>query len=461
MFGKAKEAKAPNPGKIGVGKFWAWGSREFSETANVLILLQITYYCVNTLHLNPLIIGTLLAASKVVDAITDMLAGYVVDRTKSRWGKGRPYEFCIIGTWVCTYLLFSTPDAWSNAVKYVWVTAMYIMVTSIFNTFLNAGENVYMIRSFNDKQVVRLNSYGGIISSVAGLVVNMILPQLISKYQNVAGGWGTIILCIGIPLGIIAFMRFIFIKEIYNLDHVEKERGENIRLKDVSTVMHGNHHLWILVAFIFVGQIGSQLGLGSFYFESVLGDIGKLTFVSMIAILALPLVFFFPKMISKWNVKTVVIIGSVSSIIGSVICFISNTSLTVYMIGYLFIGIGAMPGTYLIRLMAYDCAAFNEWKGIPRMDGTIGAIQGFAKRIGAALSAWVGTLMLTLIGYESAAAITAPTLMGLRICTNLFPALMSVVGIIILRFYTLDKQMPQIIEDNKKAREAAESQTKA
>lgn len=455
MFGKTKEAKAPNPGKIGVGKFWAWGSREFSETANVLLLMQITYYCVNTLHLNPLIMATLMAVSKIIDAVTDVLAGYAVDRTNTRWGKGRPYELCIIGTWVCTYLMFSASPEWGDTIKYVWVMFMYTMVNAIFNTLLNAGENVYMIRSFNDQQVIRLNSYIGLISSFAGMIVNMILPQLISKYQYELGGWQMITLCIGIPLGLIAFMRFIFIKEVYQLDHVEKEKGESIKLKDVITVLRNNGYVWILVAFTFVGMLGSQLGLGSFYFEAILGDIGKQTFVSMISIIALPMVFFFPKMIKKWNVKTVVIIGSVASIIGSVICFISNTSLTLYMVGYLFIGIGALPGTYLLRLMAYDCAAYNEWKGMPRMDGSIGAIQGFAKRVGSAFSAWIGGLMLTLIGFKSTATATAGTLMGLRVCTTLFPAVMTLLGIVIICCYKLDEKMPQIKEENEKIRAAA------
>ena len=462
MFGKAKEPKPVNEGKIGAGRFWAWGSREFSETANVLLLLQISYYCVNTLELNALIVTSLMAVSKVIDAITDVIAGYVVDRTHTPLGKGRPYEVCIIGTWVCTYLMFNCSPQWSEVAKYAWVLSMYILVTAVFNTFLNADENVYMIRAFNDKQVVRISSYGGIISSAAGVVVNIVLPQLISKYQYVTGGWGRIALYLGIPLGIIAFMRFIFIKETINVDHREKESGEKVTAKDMGTVLRNNKYMWVLVLFIFVGQLGSQLGLGSFYFEAVLGDIGLGSFVSMISILALPLVFFFPKMIGKWDAKTVVIFGSISSIIGAVICFISNTNLVLYMIGYLFIGIGALPGTYLVRLMAYDCAAYNEWKGLPRMDGTIGALQGFAKRIGAAMSSWLGGLMLTLIGYQTAATASASTIMGLRICNTLFTALLTALGIVILQFYTLDKQMPQIKADNEKVRAAAaESQHSA
>lgn len=455
MFGKNKGKKEPNPGKIGIGRFWAWGSREFSETANVLILLQITYYCVNTLHLDPLILATLMAVSKLVDGVTDVFAGYIVDKTHSRLGKGRPYELCVIGTWVCTYLMFAASPEWADITKYIWVLSMYILVCAVFNTLLNAGENVYMVRSFNGKQIVRLNSYIGIVSSVAGLVVNIFLPQLISRYQNEIGGWQKIVMFIGIPLGIIAFMRFIFIRETYNLDHVETEKGEGVKLKDVFAVMRNNGYMWILVISIFVSQLGSQLGLGSFYFESVLGDIGLSSFVSFIAILALPAVFIFPRLISKWNVKTVVIFGTISCIFGDIICFVSNTNLILYMVGYLFIGLGALPGTYLIRLMSYDCAAYNEWKGMPRMDGTIGAIQGFAKRVGSAASAWVGGLMLSLIGYSGAAAASASTLLGLRVCTTLFPAVISVLGIVILCFYKLDEKMPQINADNEKKRAAA------
>ncbi len=460
MFGKKKEQKAPNLGKIGVGRFWAWSSREFSETANVLILLYISYYCVNTLFLNPLIITTLLAVSKLVDAVTDVLAGYIVDKTHTKLGKGRPYELCIIGTWVCTYLMFSASPQWADVTKYIWVMAMYTMVNAVFNTFLNAGENVYMIRSFNDQQVVKINSYIGIISSFAGLVVNIVLPQLISHYQSEVGGWQKIVLFIGAPLGIIAFMRFFFIKETRNLDHVEQERGESAKLRDAIEVLRKNKYVWILVAFIFVGQLGSQLGLASFYYQEVLGDIGQASFVSMLTIFGLPLVFLFPKLIDKWNVKTVVISGSVFSIIGSVICFLSNTSLAAFMFGYFFIGIGALPGTYLIRLMAYDCAAYNEWKGMPRMDGSIGAIQGFAKRVGAAISAWIGGLMLTLIGYDAQTTISSGTIMGLRVCNTLFPAVMTVLGIVIICCYKLDDKMPQIKADNEKARTKAMEMTK-
>lgn len=81
-----------------------------------------------------------MAASKLVDGVTDVFAGYIVDKTHSKLGKGRPYELCIIGTWVCTYLMFAASPEWADMTKYIWVVSMYIMVCAVFNTLLNAGK---------------------------------------------------------------------------------------------------------------------------------------------------------------------------------------------------------------------------------------------------------------------------------------------------------------------------------
>ena len=202
-----KRKRQKNPDRIGVGKFWAWGSREVSETSNVLIQTFFLFYCTETMLLNPAVVGVLLGLSKVVDGITDVIAGYIVDKTKTRFGKGRPYELCIFGTWICTYLMFSCPAEFQLTMKYVWVFSMYILVNALFNTFLNAGENVYMIRAFRTGQIVRISSFVGFISSTVGFIINIIMPQLVERYSAVQGGWSRIILYIGVPVTIIGITK--------------------------------------------------------------------------------------------------------------------------------------------------------------------------------------------------------------------------------------------------------------
>lgn len=110
-----------NPDKIGMAKFWGWQSRAVSLGCMTIVYGYLMIYCTNTLGLSSALVGTLLLCSKVFDGITDLFAGYLIDNTNTRFGKARPYEFAIIGVWICTWLLFSCPTEWSYTVKAVWL----------------------------------------------------------------------------------------------------------------------------------------------------------------------------------------------------------------------------------------------------------------------------------------------------------------------------------------------------
>lgn len=79
-----------NPDKIGFVKFWGWQTRGVAASVNFIMLGYISLFCTDALGMSAALIGTLLMASKVVDAITDLLAGYIVDKTNTRWGKADP-----------------------------------------------------------------------------------------------------------------------------------------------------------------------------------------------------------------------------------------------------------------------------------------------------------------------------------------------------------------------------------
>ena len=60
-------------------------------------------------RLNPAIVGSLLLASKIIDAFTDLGFGYILDKTHTRWGKARPYEVFVVLMWAFTILMFNVP----------------------------------------------------------------------------------------------------------------------------------------------------------------------------------------------------------------------------------------------------------------------------------------------------------------------------------------------------------------
>lgn len=71
---------------------FAWQFRGASTGIATMIMGYLTIYATNTMKMSAMLVGTLLLVSKLIDGITDLFAGYIVDRTHTKWGKGRPYE---------------------------------------------------------------------------------------------------------------------------------------------------------------------------------------------------------------------------------------------------------------------------------------------------------------------------------------------------------------------------------
>lgn len=133
-------------------KFFAWKSRDVALGCNVIVLGYLTIFCTDGLGLPATLVGTLLLFSKIFDGVTDLFAGYIVDNTRTRFGKGRPYELSILGVWLMTIIMFFCPPSMSTAVKAVWVFITYTFINSIFTTLLNACQTPYMIRAFGSQQ---------------------------------------------------------------------------------------------------------------------------------------------------------------------------------------------------------------------------------------------------------------------------------------------------------------------
>lgn len=128
---KVKDVKKNKDDKIGFGGLMLWQSRAVSHSVVVLMLGYLMIYATDTLKIPAAAVSLILLASKVFDGVTDMVAGFIVDRTETKWGKARPYEIFIVGLWICTWLLFSCPESLSTTMKCVWIFIMYTLAQSV------------------------------------------------------------------------------------------------------------------------------------------------------------------------------------------------------------------------------------------------------------------------------------------------------------------------------------------
>lgn len=106
---KTKTIDKKKEGKLPFGTTPAWSSRSISVAVGIVLLGQVSFYATESVGLSAAIVGTILAISKAFDAVTDLVSGFIVDRTRSKLGKGRPYELFIVPFWLCIVAFFSTP----------------------------------------------------------------------------------------------------------------------------------------------------------------------------------------------------------------------------------------------------------------------------------------------------------------------------------------------------------------
>ena len=240
---------------------WAWTSRGLSLAVNVLLIMQLTYYCTDMLGMAPTLIGGLLLASKLFDGVTDLVVGFIIDKTNTKWGKARPYEICIVFVWLFTILMFSTPNIGTIG-QSVFIFIMYTLINSICATFLNGGDAVYLARSVrNEGNRVSVMSFNGGIIMLFSIVVSMMLPQLIGGIGAAKAGWTVIAAALGIPMAVIGMLRFIFVKEVGYTESVkEGEKTETVPLKTGLGCIMKNKYIWILAGMTFVVQLSSNIG---------------------------------------------------------------------------------------------------------------------------------------------------------------------------------------------------------
>lgn len=447
--------KTKNPDRLPVGKFLAWKARDISIACVTVIMTYLTIFCTDTLGMPAALVGTLLLASKICDGVTDIFAGFLVDNTNTKWGKGRPYEWCILGAWACTILLFFCPGEWSLVVKSVWVFVMYTLVFSVFSTMLGASQTPYMIRAFKNKAVIgKVASYGGILSMFGAIIVSVTFPVLMAKLATSAAGWRTLILIYGLPLGALGILRFIFVKEDPSID--AGDVGQKVSLKQILELFKKNKYAWAYAGIMGFYQMTVGLNVTTFYFKYVVGDLGLMGIMGMMSVVVLPVMFVFPTLMRKFNVSTLIIGGSVSAIVGYILMFMAKSNMPMLIVGNVLMTVASLPIAYLGAIIIMELATYNESIGLPRMEGSTNILSSFSNKVFNGIGAGVVGILLGAAGYSSSAGAVQPTsaLLMIRVLYSIVPLICFVLIILCaLMLGKLEKRIPQLekeVDERKK-----------
>ena len=425
-----EKTKTNNPEKVSLGKSLLWNTRPLSFGAVTILMGYLSMFCTDMLQMPAALVGTLLMVSKIFDGVTDLIAGYIVDNTKTKLGKGRPYELCLIGVWVCTFALFASNVEWSMAMKSAWLLIMYTLIWSIFGTMLNAAETPYIIRAFGDPiAVTKVSAIGGVFITLGCMVVSISLPMVIGTLGTTVAGWRKIIAMYAVPLLIIGFLRFLTIREVFVPE--QDEKGEKVTIKDILTVLKSNRYIWLLAIVSMIPQTISGMGANTYYFNVVVGDITKLSAMSMMGLVSTLFILFFPAMMKKRSAMDLIGIFSAIGVAGYIMVFFAGSNMIALIVAFFLSGLAALPASYMRSPIIMDVAEYNERHGRPRMEATLAAATNFTVKVGQALGAFLLGIILSAGGYDGALAVQPDSaVMSIRVLNSFIPAALMLLSFI-------------------------------
>lgn len=423
-----------------------WPTRTIAITIFSIMMGYATYFATNHMGLSTATVGILFMLSKLFDGFTDIIAGYFIEKTHTKLGKGRPYELALIGYGVCVVLLFGAPKM-GIAASYIYLFVMYTLINSVFLTLLNCGEPVYMANAINCSQdSVSLSTVGGIIAMIVAIISGVIIPQLVKMFANEPNGWLMISCIISIPCTLVGLIRFFTVKE----KHQSEISHEQVTFKDLLQAIVSNKYIIIFSLIILVSNIGNGLAnaVATYYAQYIIGDIGAQSVLSLGALAAIVGIVVVQMFSSKIGLTKIMKILTALGFAGYMIRLVNPSNL---MICFISSCLSTLAFTVMFSFVAafiIDCMDYGEWKTGVRREGAISSAQSVTAKVGTAIGAGMVGILMGISHYDNTAAVQpASANMMLIAMTTVIPAAFCVLQYVLLHFYDIDKYLDQIHAD--------------
>lgn len=431
--------------------------------------------------------GLLLLITRLSDGITDVVMGMVADRTKSKYGKFRPWIlWTLVPFGVLLALTFSTPDFGSTG-KIVYAYFTYILLTLVY-TANNVPYSALMgVMTPDHKERTALSSYRFVGAYLGGLITQGFLLYLVVIF-------GTEMLDYLLSLDFSSFFEMFRNTDFDNVDFDRKrgyqitmylfagllmiflfltfrwtrERVRPMQSNSVSTIKEDfkdlvNNKAWVLLlcaGFLFVVFNSIKQGVTVYYFNHYVGQstlaatyMIVLLVVSMIAALTTtPMANFLGK---KTLFMSVLIFATVTN---AVIYFLGPDDVTwIFIFGLLSeYGAGILPVLYFAMLA--DSADYSEWKNGRRATGLVYSAGTFAMKFGGGVAGAVIGFVLSIYGYDGQDPSTIEGAReGIRFLMSWIPGIFTTIAFIAMVFYPLSQEKLTVLQKELNQRREKES----
>nr|WP_288523566.1 melibiose:sodium transporter MelB [uncultured Romboutsia sp.] len=403
-----------------------------------IVYTFLMIYFTDVVGINPAFVGTLFLMARLWDAINDPIMGMIVDNTRSRFGKFRPWIF--IGTIlnsVVLFLLFRKPDLEGTSL-YLYYSVMYILWGMTYTIMDIPYWSMIPTLATTKEDREKISVVPRIFASLGGLTVTTFGIALVNKLGNGNQIKGFEYFALGIVIIFIisTIVTCINVKEKTQV----QVNNEKVNIKQAFNILKQNDQLLVFIGIVLAYNLAMQLAGGAaiYYFKYVAGKESLFSLYSFFKVAEIGGLMLFPVVTRKIGRQQVFRMATILPMFGLITLFISGLiapqSILFISVSAVLLNLGSGFLLGSTTVMLADIVDYGEYKLGSRNESIIFSAQTLLVKLASALSGWLIGVGLSLIGYVAGAAVQSNiTIIGIRVIMTIIPSIVALVMYVIYK----------------------------
>ena len=436
--------------KIGFMEKIIYGSGDVGLCAMFTVFSSyVLFFYTDVLGLQAAAVGVAILLCKIMDGISDLIAGQWIDTHKSAKGHCIP----VLIRWtipmiVSVVLVFTVPNS-SFIVRMVYIFITYNLFNTVTYTVVCAAHNTLASYVTNDSKICsQLMVYKMMFAALSQTILASVTLPVVEFFggQNNQIAWVKALVFFGISGGIFLLLNILFVKE--RVDNPTP--GENI-IKSIKVAFQNKYWIMSLINSVSVNvMLILNLSVSVYYMNHVMHNIGLVG--AWVAVCNLPGIFValaIPTLLDKGITRRqMVIFGAVLMLIGAVIFALAPESVPIMIATGLVRGIGLGFPIGMQNALIANTIDYGEWKTGTRVQGVLLGAAGVGVKVGQGAITSIFGIFLTAVGYDGLLEVQPDSaISGISLFFKLVPIIVTVIILINGYFYKVEDLSEQIQKD--------------
>lgn len=447
--------RSAKDGKLGVFTKIAYGSGDVACNIvyGMISTLLLTFYT-DYLGVTAALAGLVMLISRIFDGFSDVVMGYVVSKTKSKWGQSRPWILWMAAPYALGAILLFTVPHTSETLQFIYMFVTYNFCTTICYTAINlpyGSLSAMMTRNSKERGLLSVFRMG--MSPLGRILAVSLTMPLVKLFGDNQIAW---VKSMGIWAALaFVLLLFCFVRCEETVQIKALNRQKKIPLKENLKALGKNQYFWA-VLFLWTFQGTTQTVVGSilpyyckYIFHNDTWMYSTLYFVETIVLMAA--IFFCPLLLNHLSKSKAILLGGVLVLAAQLLFLLRPYNFQWCVFTTILRGIGQAPLNAFIFGMIGDVVEFGQWKTHLRQESFIFSGGSVGAKVGMGAATALISGILSFCGYisSSGGSVVQPqsVIHAIVRLYIIFPIVIWILVVVVALFYKLDRKYPLIMKE--------------